>query len=204
MSCFSSSIDKRRVECFQSIIYVLTLMNIKVSVHSVTIWEPPQIASPAWNTTKHATRPSVQTTLVWQQFWSLTETKVTDVSFLDNENRSISYPQLQFDAYNVYLDWFASSCLQMFARRWAWSSVSSCEATRRRLFTKASLSRCRLIVFCEGPISADNLRVILFGCCSTISSYSSSPTTGYRRRWFVVQHKTTSFVLHVCWRLPRH
>ena len=46
-----------------------------------------------------------------------------------------------------------------------------------RLFTRPSLWRYRLMVICEGPSSTDNVRVLVFGCCSTISNRAPSSIT---------------------------
>ena len=47
----------------------------------------------------------------------------------------------------------------------------------QHLFTRPSIWSSWLMVFCEGPSSADNVQVLALGCCSTISSKASSSTT---------------------------
>lgn len=45
------------------------------------------------------------------------------------------------------------------------------------LFRRQRLWRCRLMVLCEGPSSTNNVRDLVLGRCSTISSKASSTTT---------------------------
>lgn len=72
---------------------------------------------------------------------------------------------------------------------------------------EAELCRCRLLVLCEEPSSANNVRVIVLGYYSIISSKPPFCTTGLvfvfswgccHRLWYV----WTCFVSHVHWQLP--
>lgn len=79
----------------------------------------------------------------------------TVFAWLNVENRSIFHPQLLFCTKNVYL-----VIGKHFPHHWCRNDVSSCNTSYQCLFT-SSLVDYRLMMFCEGPNSADNAQVLV-------------------------------------------
>lgn len=98
---------------------------------------------------------------------------------------------------------FASTCLEIFTRCWAWSFVNSGVTSGQILFTRPKLRTCRWLAL-QVPSSLDNVRELVLGGFSTVSNsliFDSGNSTWLLSIFETFEQVFCHTFVDICWAL---